>query len=130
MNKGRNWVFIGMGLLFKICFRSTHVAKQHRFLNTLQFLFVTLSNSRIFFLIFGGHFCLFGIVVRFKNCFWGILILTNQFCFLSFALFLLQHVVLSSCGGGSQQLISFNPTTFLIILLLGCGRCWVVTTCR
>ena len=89
MNKGRNWVFIGMGLLFKICFRSTHVAKQHRFLNTLQFLFVTLSNSRIFFLIFGGHFCLFGIVVRFKNCFWGILILTNQFCFLSFALFLL-----------------------------------------
>ena len=89
MNKGRNWVFIGMGLLFKICFRSTHVAKQHRFLNTLQFLFVTLSNPRIFFLIFGGHFCFFGIVVRFKNCFLGILILTNQFCFLSFALFLL-----------------------------------------
>ena len=25
---GRNWAFIGVGLWFKICFRSTHVAEQ------------------------------------------------------------------------------------------------------
>ena len=26
LNEGRNWVFVGVGLWFKICFRSTHVA--------------------------------------------------------------------------------------------------------
>ena len=29
--KGRNRAFIGEGLWFKICFRSTHVAKQNMF---------------------------------------------------------------------------------------------------
>ena len=29
LNKGRNWAFIGLGLWFKICFRSTHAAEQH-----------------------------------------------------------------------------------------------------
>ena len=29
--KGRNWAFIGVGLWFKICFRSTYVAEQHMF---------------------------------------------------------------------------------------------------
>ena len=33
LNKGRNWAFIGMGLWFKICFRSTYVAEQHMFPN-------------------------------------------------------------------------------------------------
>ena len=28
LNKGRNWAFIGVGLWFKICFRSTYVAEQ------------------------------------------------------------------------------------------------------
>ena len=28
LNKGRNWDFIGVGLWFKICFRSTYVAEQ------------------------------------------------------------------------------------------------------
>ena len=28
LNKGRNWAFIGVGLSFKICFRSTYVAEQ------------------------------------------------------------------------------------------------------
>ena len=31
LNKGRNWAFIGVGLWFKICFRSTYVAEQHMF---------------------------------------------------------------------------------------------------
>ena len=31
LNKGRNWAFIWVGLWFKICFRSTHVAEQHMF---------------------------------------------------------------------------------------------------
>ena len=37
---------------------------------------------------------------RVQKLLWGLLIETNSFCFLSFALFLLYHVVLSSCGGG------------------------------
>ena len=36
---------------------------------------------------------------RVQKLFWGLLIEANNFCFLSFALFLLYHVVLSSCGG-------------------------------
>ena len=88
MNKGRNWVFIGMGILFKICFRSTHVAKQHRFLNTLQFLFVTLSNPRIFFLIFGGHFLFFWDCGKVQKLFFGYSyidqsILFSEFCSIS-----------------------------------------------
>ena len=31
LNQGRNWAFIGVGLWFKICFGSTHVAEQHMF---------------------------------------------------------------------------------------------------
>ena len=31
LNKGRNWTFIGVGLWFKICSRSTYVAEQHMF---------------------------------------------------------------------------------------------------
>ena len=62
---------------------------------------------------------------RVQKLFWGLLIWTNDFCFLSFDLFLLFHVALSSCGwwveggGGSQQLLSLNPTTVMVILLLG-----------
>ena len=31
LNRGRNWAFIGVGLWFKICFRSTYIAEQHMF---------------------------------------------------------------------------------------------------
>ena len=31
LNKERNWAFIGLGLWFKIRFRSTHAAEQHKF---------------------------------------------------------------------------------------------------
>ena len=31
LNKGRNWAFIGVGLWFKICFRSTYLAEQLSF---------------------------------------------------------------------------------------------------
>ena len=34
LNKGRNRAFIGVGLWFKICFRSTHVAEHHMFYMT------------------------------------------------------------------------------------------------
>ena len=37
------------------------------------------------------------------GCIRGLLIWTNNFCFLSFALFLLYHVVLSLCGGGGGR---------------------------
>ena len=50
-------------------------------------------------------------------------------CFLSFALFLLYHVALSSCVwwvGGSQRLLSLNPTTVLVVLLLGL---WLLLGC-
>ena len=32
LNLGRNWAFIGFGLWFRICLRSTHIAKQHMFM--------------------------------------------------------------------------------------------------
>ena len=57
----------------------------------------------------------------------GLLILTNNFCFMSFALSLLYHVVLSLCGsGGSQRLLSLNPTTAMVVLLLGL---WLLLGC-
>ena len=37
---------------------------------------------------------------RVQKLFWGLLIKTNNFCFLSIALFRLYHVVFSLCGGG------------------------------
>ena len=53
---------------------------------------------------FWGHFELFGALVgpfwgqgRVRKLFWGLLIQTKNFCFQSMALFLLYHVVLSSC---------------------------------
>ena len=51
LNKGRNWAFIGVGLWFKICFRSTYVAEQH----LLSMLLLILSNLRVIsFWLFGG----------------------------------------------------------------------------
>ena len=64
---------------------------------------------------FWGHFCLFEALIaifglktvvgctnvgpgRAHNHFGGLLIYIENFCFPSFALFLLYHVVLSSCG--------------------------------
>ena len=42
---------------------------------------------------------------------------------MSFALFMLYHVVLSLCGGWvvvvSQRLLSLNPTAVIVVLLLG-----------
>ena len=45
--------------------------------------------------------------------------------------FLLCHVVFSLCGGGwvvvvSQQLLSLNPTTVMVVLLLGL---WLLLGC-
>ena len=40
LNKGKKWAFIGVGLWFKICFRSTYVAEQHMF----SMLLLTSSN--------------------------------------------------------------------------------------
>ena len=37
---------------------------------------------------------------RVQKLFWGLLMQTNDLSFLSFALFLLYHVVLSLCGVG------------------------------
>ena len=51
LNKGRNWVFIGVGLWFKICFRSTHVTEQHVFsmsLSILSFDFISFKDISFF----------------------------------------------------------------------------------
>ena len=65
---------------------------------------------------------------RAQKLFWGLLIYTSNFCFQSIALFLL-YVVLSlwwEVGGGSQRLLSPNPTTVLVVLLLGL---WLLFGC-
>ena len=53
---------------------------------------------------------------------WGLLIYTNNFCFLNFALFLLYHVVeflwWVVVVGGFQRLRSLNRTTVLVVLLM------------
>ena len=55
---------------------------------------------------------------RVQKLFWGVLLQTNNFCFHSIALFLLYHVVGSFefvvGGGGSQRLLSPNPTTVMV----------------
>ena len=73
---------------------------------------------------------------RVQRLFWGLLIQTNNFCFLSFALFLLYHVVLSLCGGmgGGGGVGGGIPSNYLVSTQLqlwlfccwGCG-CWAVT---
>ena len=51
LNKGRNWDFIGVGLWFKICFRSTYVAEQLLF----SMLLLISSNQRAIFFSFLGQ---------------------------------------------------------------------------
>ena len=36
-------------------------------------------------------------------------------------------VVVVGGGGVFQQLLCLNPTTVMVVLLLGCGCCWAVT---
>ena len=50
LNKGRNCGLIGVGLLFKICFRSNHVEEQY------MFSFSPSILALIFYLIFGVIF--------------------------------------------------------------------------
>ena len=72
--------------------------------------------------------------VRVQKLIWGLFIKTNDFCFLSFALFLLYHVVLSSwwvvVGGGGgwwfPAITCLNPTTVMVVLLLGL---WLLLGC-
>ena len=67
---------------------------------------------------------------RFQKLFWGLLIKINDFCLLSFALFLLYYVVLSLCGGGvggdggipSDYLVS-TQLQFWLFCCSGCGCC-------
>ena len=86
----------------------------------------------------GSKWAIFGVRVGCKNCFgvfltflgpmsffwgwasvqklfWGHLICTNNFCFLSFG-----------GGGGSQWLLCLNPTTVIVVLLLGL---WLLLGC-
>ena len=62
---------------------------------------------------------------------WGLLIQTNKFCFLSFSLFLLYHVVLVCVGGGvpSDYFVSTQLQLWLFCCW-GCGCCWPVAICR
>ena len=71
---------------------------------------------------------IFGVGVGFKDRF-GVSSYRLIICFLSFALFLLYHVALSSCVwwvGSSQRLLSLNPTTVLVALFLGF---WLLLGC-
>ena len=70
---------------------------------------------------------------RVQKLFWGLLIWTNNFCFLSFALYLLYHLVLSLCGYGweevavpSDYLVS-TQLQFWLFCCWGWGCCWAVT---
>ena len=77
---------------------STHVGEQLLFSivsSILTFYFDLILGS---FLAFWGPNGLFLGWIGLKAV-WGLLILTSTFCFLSFALFLLYNVVLSSYGG-------------------------------
>ena len=74
---------------------------------------------------------------RVQKLFWGLFIMTNNFCFQNNALFLPYQVVLSSCGGGggcSHRLLCLDPTTLMVVLtlglwmLLGCdNNMWLIT---
>ena len=66
---------------------------------------------------------------RVQKLFWGLLIQTNNFCFLSFALFLLYHVVLSLWWWVVPSNYLF-PTQlqFWLFCCWDCGCCWAVTT--
>ena len=119
------WSIWGLGSGSKILLGSTP--------SILTFKFDLILGSFWLFGALMGNFCGWG---RIQKLFWGLLIQTNNFCFLSFALFLLYHVVLSLCGGVwvwvggwwySQRLISLNPTTVMVVLLLGLFCCWAVT---
>ena len=68
---------------------------------------------------------------RVQKLFWGLFIQTNNFCFLSFTLLPLYHVVLSSCGRWwqvvpSDYLVSTQQQLWLFCCW-GCGCCWAVT---
>ena len=55
LNKGRNWAFIGVGLWFKICFRSTHVAERQMFSMSSSILAFNFIQFKGNFLGFGGQ---------------------------------------------------------------------------
>ena len=114
---------------------STHEVEQlslSMFPSILAFDFDLMLGSFFTFGALMGYFWGWG---RVQKLFWGLLIETNNFCFLSFALFLLYHVVLSSwwvvvVGGWvvwcSQRLLSLNPTAVIVVLLLGL---WLLLGC-
>ena len=55
LNRGRSWAFLWVRLWSKICFRSTHVAKQHMFsLSPLILAFNFIQFKGNFFLAFWG----------------------------------------------------------------------------
>ena len=71
---------------------------------------------------------------RVQKLFWGLLIWTNnfssEFCSISALSCSFEFqwgVAVVVGGGGSQRLLSLNPTTVLVVLLLGlwCGCCVV-----
>ena len=45
-----------------------------------------------------------------QKLFWGLLMQTNNFCCLGFALFLLYNLVLSSCGGGGRWFLAITQS--------------------
>ena len=77
-----------------------------------RILFVNCNTSVVYFWGWG----------RVQKLFWDLLIQTYDFCFLSFALFLLYHVVVV----GLWQYISENDTTSTrsVLLMLCLTRCF------
>ena len=71
LNQERNWAFIGLGLWFKICLRSTYVAEQHIFSmspSILAFNFIIFKGRFLAFL--GGKYAILRVEIRF---YWGLL---------------------------------------------------------
>ena len=98
------------------------------FPSIVAFDFYSILGS---FFTFWGPNSFWGCWGRVQKLFWGLLIQTNDFCFLSFALFLLYHVVVSLRWVGVGGIPSnYFVSTILQLWLFCCwgyGCYWAVT---
>ena len=128
--RGGQVVKIGLNLVYLVL-GSNHIMQQllfSLFSSILTFHFDLILGSFQTFGALIGYFQGWG---RFQKLFGGLLIYTNNFCFLTFALYLLYHVVLSSwwwwvVGVLSDYFVSTQLQLWLFSCW-GCGCCWAVT---
>ena len=93
-------------------------------LNNFYFPSILTFDFHLILEQFFTFWAIFGVWGRAQKLFRGLLLQTIDFGFLSFALFLLYHVVFSVwvvvvVGGCSQQLVCLNPTTVMVVVVVG-----------